>query len=254
MPSSATTSIHPLSVWHKHSRLAWQLLLGALHTPFYGSPHAPRGKQRISLWHRQVCRALGVEVAVHGTPQPGVLYVCNHISWLDIPVLGGQLAGVRFLSKREVRAWPLIGWLAHRAGTLFVERGKSEGSIELITEALRAGHSVLIFPEGTTTNGLDVRRFHPRLLQAAFEAQACIQPIALRYLNAAGTPEPAVAYIDEDSFTDTLRRIVAVRGLRAELHFLPPLEPHTLPRRALAERAHAVIRQALPHVSDHPTD
>lgn len=224
-----------------------------MQTPFYGSPFAARGMRTIRHWHGQVCRSLAVEVKTQGEAQAGVLYICNHISWLDIPVLGSQLPGVRFLAKSEVRAWPMIGWLAARAGSLFIERGNSQNSVQHISHALRQGHSVLIFPEGTTTDGLSLRRFHPRLLQAAHEAEAAIQPIALRYLDAYNSVNPRVAYINDDSFNDTLQRIVNEPGLRAELHFLPLLHPEAIPRSQLAALAHARISEALPHVPSAKT-
>ncbi|MDD2892379.1 MAG: lysophospholipid acyltransferase family protein [Halothiobacillaceae bacterium] len=210
-------------------------------------------------WHAQACRALAVDITTQGEAQPGVLYICNHISWLDIPVLGSQLPGVRFLAKSEIRSWPLIGWLAARAGSLFIERGNGHDSVQHISHALQQGHSVLIFPEGTTTDGLSLRRFHPRLLQAAHEANAAIQPIALRYLDAQQMPNPRVAYIDDDRFNDTLQRIVHENGLRAEVHFLALIHPEATPRSQLAALAHARISEALPHVLPssppaHPSD
>ena len=243
----------PRSAWRKQLDLSLRVLVGLIQTPFYGSPFAPRGTHTIRHWHGKVCRALAVEVKTQGEAQPGVLYICNHISWLDIPVLGSQLPGVRFLAKSEVRAWPLIGWLATRAGSLFIQRGQAQDTVQHIATALAQGHSVLIFPEGTTTNGLSLRRFHPRLLQAAHEANAAIQPIALRYLDARGVPNPRAAYIDDDSFNDTLQRIVQESCLRAELHFLPPIPPEAIPRSQLAALAYARISEALPHVSASTT-
>ncbi len=240
---------HTSNAWRKQLRLGFRLLLGVLHTPFYGSPFAPRGIRKVRHWHQHVCRALEVSVETRGEVHPGVLYVCNHISWLDIPVLGAQLPGVRFLSKAEVRRWPVIGWLASRAGSLFIERGKGQDSVQKVAQALQQGHSVLIFPEGTTTDGLSLRRFHPRLLQAAQHAGAAIQPIALRYLDRHGAPNPRVAYIDDDSFGETLQRIVQESGLRAELHFLPLLHPEETPRNQLAHTAYTHIAGALPHIS-----
>jgi 1-acyl-sn-glycerol-3-phosphate acyltransferase len=225
---------------------------GLLQTPFYGHPLAPRGARAVRHWHGSACRDLGVHVIAHGqaVTQSGVLYVCNHISWLDIPVLGSQLHGVRFLAKDDIRRWPLIGWLATRAGSLFIMRGNGQqNAASDITAALRAGESVLLFPEGTTTDGLSLRRFHPRLMRAAQEANAIIQPIALRYLDVHNQPNPRVAYIDDDSFGDTLQRIVSERGLRAEVQFLPAIETTQRPVNQIAREAYASIAQALPHIS-----
>ncbi|MGD9889044.1 MAG: lysophospholipid acyltransferase family protein [Halothiobacillaceae bacterium] len=242
---SKTTS---RSAWAKQFKLLLRVCIGLIQTPFYGSPFAPRGQKTIQHWHGQICRALAVDIQTQGQAQTGVLFICNHISWLDIPVLGSQLSGVRFLAKSEVRQWPLIGWLAARAGSLFIERGNGQDTVKHIAEALHQGHSVLIFPEGTTTDGLSLRRFHPRLLQAAFDAKAAIQPIALRYLDTQEQPNPRVAYINDDSFNDTLQRIVHETDLRAEVHFLAPIHPESIPRSQLAVLAHTHIAQALPHI------
>ncbi len=249
MPTPQTQAhTTPRNAWRKQLNLGLCVLIGLIQTPFYGSPFAPRGARTIRQWHGKVCRALAVEVQTQGEARPGVLYICNHISWLDIPVLGSQLPGVRFLAKSEVRAWPFIGWLATRAGSLFIQRGQAQDTVQHIATALTQGQSVLIFPEGTTTNGLSLRRFHPRLLQAAHEANAAIQPIALRYLDAHGTPNPRAAYIDDDSFIDTLQHIVQENCLHAELHFLPVIHPEAIPRSQLASLAHARISEALPHI------
>ncbi|TQV63773.1 MAG: 1-acyl-sn-glycerol-3-phosphate acyltransferase [Halothiobacillaceae bacterium] len=230
----------------KRLRLAAQLLLGLIKTPFYGNPFAPRGARTIRAWHAGACRALGIELVSHGQPAPGALYACNHISWLDIPVLGSQLEGARFLSKTEVRRWPLIGWLAARSGTLFLARGQGQQDANRwIADALRHGQGVVLFPEGTTTDGLGLRRFHARLLQAALDADAPVQPVAIRYLDADGRPNPRIAYIDDHSFGDTLQRIVAEDGLRAEIHFLPLIHPRDLSRSQIAAMAHAEVASAL---------
>jgi len=151
----------------------------------------------------------------------------NHISWFDIPVLASQQP-LPFLSKAEVKTWPLIGWLADRAGTLFIQRGRhgaAQKSLEEITNCLRTGGSVVIFPEGTTTDGRNVKKFHGRLLQAAIDAQVKIQPIALRYPHKQGV-NPGVPFIGEMTFMDSLLGMTRANPLDVELHFLPPIDIH----------------------------
>ena len=107
---------------------------------------------------RWACRCLGLRIRQHGAPcQDNALLVCNHISWSDIPVLG-SLQPIRFLSKAEVSRWPLIGWLARQAGTLFIVRGGGQARKvrRQIADTLSAGETVLVFPEGTTSAGLTV--------------------------------------------------------------------------------------------------
>lgn len=237
-------------------RLAVHLLLGLIKTPFYGNPFAPRGARTIRAWHAGACRALGIELVCHGQPIPGALYACNHISWLDIPVLGSQLERACFLSKTEIRGWPLIGWLAARSGAIFLARGNGQqDASRQIADVLRAGHGVVLFPEGTTTDGLRLRRFHARLLQPALDVHVLVQPIAIRYLDAHGQPNPRAAYIDDDSFNDTLQRIVAEDGLVAEVHFLPVIAPDELSRSQLARQAQHEVSHALKlAVHDSPAE
>ncbi|MBK8184609.1 MAG: 1-acyl-sn-glycerol-3-phosphate acyltransferase [Candidatus Competibacteraceae bacterium] len=110
------------------------------------------------------------EVPCNGTPHAGdTLFVANHISWLDIFCIAA-VCPTHFLAKRDVAAWPLFGWLCRRAGTAFIQRGRSDGATEAIEQLvwrLRRGERVLVFPEGTSTIGESVRRFHPRLFSGA---------------------------------------------------------------------------------------
>ncbi len=203
----------------------------------------------IHWWHRRVLRILGVQLRVHGRPALGpVLMVANHVSWLDIPTIGSQ-APVVFLSKAEVGQWWLVGRLARRAGTLFIERGDrrhgSAGAIRRIAASLQAGRSVILFPEATTTDGEDVRRFHARLFQAAIDAGAAVQPVALRYPGDEGV-DPRIPFIDDDTLADSLRRMLPARRLRAEIHFLEPIETAGSDSRdALAAAAHQRVRAAV---------
>lgn len=236
----------PPARWLKTLRVALQLAWGTLRILLTRDPFAPRSARAIRAWHATVCRALGLTLSCHGQPLRGALYASNHVSWLDIPVLASQIEGVRFLSKAEVRDWPLIGFLARRSGTLFIQRGHGQQeAAERIAQALREGQGVILFPEATTTDGLSLRRFHPRLLQAAIDAGVPVQPVALRYLDAEGRPNPRAAYTHGDTVMDTFRRVVAEDGLRVEVHFLPPLQPAGLTRTQLAERAQAQVAQTL---------
>lgn len=154
-------------------------------------------------------RSLGLKIRCHGElAREPVLFVSNHVSWSDIPVLGG-IAPLRFLSKAEVARWPLIGWLAGHAGTLFIQRGggRAAQTREEITRTLAAGQSVLVFPEGTTTDGRQVLPFHGRLLPAAAAAGVAIQPISIGYLRDGG-PDPVAPFIGDDAFESHLLRLL----------------------------------------------
>lgn len=169
-------------------------------------------------------RCLGFRVRQQGQAASGpVLFISNHISWSDIPILGGT-APLRFLSKAEVGKWPVIGWLAHQAGTLFIQRrsGKSGLSRQEIANTLRQGQSVLVFPEGTTTAGLTVLPFHQRLLWASADAGVSIQPISIGYLRD-GQPDHLAPFIGDDEFTSHLTRLLHKPAVEVGVIYHPPV-------------------------------
>ncbi|MGB0845210.1 MAG: lysophospholipid acyltransferase family protein [Thiolinea sp.] len=209
----------------------------------------------VEWWLRIIVRILGGRVTVKGEPaRSGVLMVANHVSWLDIPLLGGY-SFVRFLSKYEVKNWPVIGWLASRAGTLYIERGKQGAARQAaasISDSLNEGDVVLIFPEGTTSNGRDVLPFHARLFSTALEAGVPIQPVAIRYRNAADEVCDKVPYIDEMSLFSNLLGFLGERTLHMEIHYMTPIavadyQEHT--RKTLAGLAEQQIRDVVIGVS-----
>jgi 1-acyl-sn-glycerol-3-phosphate acyltransferase len=153
--------------------------------------------------------SLGLKITCHGEPSPGpTLFVCNHVSWCDIPVLGGILP-MTFLSKSEVGQWPLIGWLARQVGTLFIKRGrgKASGIVDQVANLLDSGQSVMIFPEGTTSPGMTVLPFHGRLLRAANIAEVPIQPISIVYRRGK-QPDHLAPFINDDGFARHLGRLL----------------------------------------------
>ena len=199
-------------------------------------------------WYRRLCEILGIRIRVLGCAQPGCLLIGNHISWLDIPVVGAQ-SEIAFLSKAEVRDWPLIGWLADTAGTLFVERGAIRID-ELAGKLRKVGceQTLMLFPEGTTSDGSCVLRFHPRLFALAQETGLMIQPVALAYRgHADAMPDPVAPFIGEDTLLAHLLRVIRHPGLTAEVHFLPPaaIGEDNNTRRLLAERTRSAIVEAL---------
>jgi 1-acyl-sn-glycerol-3-phosphate acyltransferase len=231
-------------------RVAEHLLTGAAVALVIAALRAAGGRPGwvpavVRWWHGRLCRALDLEVEVSGNLAPGALLVANHVSWLDIPVLGAR-GPVQFLSKAEVRDWPLVGWMAAVAGTLFIARGAHQagGILDLIGEHVRAGVPVVIFPEGTTTDGRAVRRFHPRLFAAAQRAGLRVQPIAIRY-GADGDPDPIAPFVGDDDLVSHLLRVVAHPGLTVRVRLLPPLESGMTDRRSLAEQCRQAIAGSL---------
>jgi 1-acyl-sn-glycerol-3-phosphate acyltransferase len=182
---------------------------------------------------------------VHRVVRSEALLLSNHISWLDIPVLGA-VRPLRFLSKSEVRRWPLIGWMSEKIGTLFIERGGNQSARinAQIGEAIQSGHAVVVFPEGTTSNGHQLRRFHPRLLGAAQQPGMQIQPVAIRY-GSNQDPDPVAPFINDDGFLAHLWRVLKQPAIQVQVRFLPALRSEGMDRRSLAVSSQDAIAEAL---------
>ncbi|MDG9928682.1 MULTISPECIES: lysophospholipid acyltransferase family protein [unclassified Pseudomonas] len=240
-------------LWLRLARLAAVLLLGlALACGVTLVERLWRGdlmglRQRLTAWFlRRLSGTLPFEVEVQGElPRGPHLWVGNHVSWTDIPLLG-QLLPISFLSKAEVRTWPLAGWLAHKAGTLFIRRGSGDSALlaRQLHRHLGAGLQLLIFPEGTTTDGLQVRTFHGRLLTGAIEAGVPLQPVAIRYLRD-GEPDLVAPFIGDDDLPSHLLRLFASDRARVQIQLLAPIPSAGQERNALARQAQRAVQAAL---------
>lgn len=199
-------------------------ILAGVWTVYMRFPHMtlPQRRAAVQQWAAGVVRRCGMALQVQGRPaQPGtgVLLVSNHLSWLDIPVLHA-VHFCRFVSKSEVRHWPVIGRLASAADTLYLERESRRDAhrvLHAMAEHLRQGEVLAVFPEGTTSDGHDVLPFHANLLQAAISAQVPIQPVALQFLDTAGRLSSIPCYIGEDSLLVSLWRTVCADGLQVRV-------------------------------------
>lgn len=225
--------------------LAWGVTVAGLAFPLL----EPAQRDRfIMAWARRLLRVLGVRAQLAPAPSlpGGALLVCNHVSWLDIYLIYAAQR-VHFVSKAEVRTWPVAGWLAHKTGTLFIERGRRADTARINTEMrelMQDGAWVAVFPEGTTSDGRGLRRFMPSLLQPAVQLNCPVVPAALRYRTLAGEYTAAPAYIDNISMWQSLKQIVSAPGLLAELHFGEPILPNGH-RRELAAQAEAATASLL---------
>ena len=203
-------------------------------------------RQRLARWLlARLCAALPLQVRITGLPprQP-MLWVSNHVSWLDIPLIG-MLAPLSFLSKAEVRQWPLIGWLANQAGTLFIRRGANECAQvnRRLSEHLQQRH-LLLFPEGSTADGSYLRPFHPRLLASAIDSGVALQPVAIRYVRH-GKLCQLSPFLDDDDLLTHLLRLLSHEAVEVEINLLPPIASQVLSRDQLARQARDMIAQAL---------
>jgi 1-acyl-sn-glycerol-3-phosphate acyltransferase len=196
-------------------------------------------------WALALLRCLGVRLVFRGRrPVRRALLVSNHISWLDILVLLA-IAPTRLVAKREVRDWPVIGWLAAAAGTVFVDRSRPKqlpGTVASVAAALRAGAVVSVFPEGTTWCGSAAGRFRPAMFQAAVDAGAVVVPVRLIFRLAGGEPTSAAAYLGEETLVTSFRRVLGVRGLVVTASATPALHPGAAAtRRVLARVAESAV-------------
>lgn len=197
-------------------------------------------------WLTWVINVVGIDLDIQGEipkPDENALWVANHISWLDIPVIGS--AGVGFLSKSEVRKWPLVGWLGHRAGTVFINRGGKNASqiaSREIAEKIKTNDSILVFPEGTTGYGDIVMRFHARIFAPAMDHQIPVQPLAIQYLDQYGNHFRGAAWVKE-SFLHNLFRVLGAKRILVKMIFLPMIDSRQFDqRRNLARHAEQLIR------------
>ncbi len=194
-------------------------------------------------WSAGLLRVIGIATSVEGAPpgstEKGAMLAANHVSWLDIFALSG-VRPTRFVAKSEIRDWPMAGWIAERAGTLFIRRERRRDTSrinELVHGALADGDCVGLFPEGTTTEGDRLLRFHSSLFEAAVANHARVHPAAVRYEHADGSLCRAMAFVGETSFAQSLGLVICQRGIVARLAFAPPLETAGSTRREIAAAA-----------------
>ena len=204
--------------------------------------------QRVGWWSAKMLRLLGLGLRHQGRLHPGpLLVVANHVSWLDILALNA-VHPVRFVSKADVRHWPLLGWLVACGGTLFIERERKRDALRVVhqvAEALRSGEIVAVFPEGTTSEGHGVLPFHANLLQAAIATEAPVQPAVLRYRDAGAALSSAAPYVGDTSLAESIWSVVMAEGLEAQVRLEPALGARHADRRALSDHLREIIAARL---------
>ncbi|WP_248962353.1 lysophospholipid acyltransferase family protein [Sphaerisporangium perillae] len=257
-------------------------LLGAVAVVLAGLPWAlvarrlggAHGTVLATVWSRAFLRALGVRVEVRqgftvlggsavspAAPQEpggaGVLLVANHVSWLD-PLVVAAAMPCRALAKSEIARWPVIRSLVVGSGAIFIDRERLStlpGTVRAVADALRAGHSVVAFPEGTTWCGRGGGPFRPAVFQAAIDARAAVRPIALRFRDRNGRLATGPSFVGDDTLLASLARVVSARGLVVEVTVFPVLaHPRAgeVTRRALADIARATVSGERPRRNHVP--
>ncbi len=209
----------------------------------------------VQAWSVDMLRHMGVALVVQGErPVCGpLLVVANHLSWLDILVLNAACPS-RFVSKSDVRRWPLLGRLVEGAGTLFIERESRRDAMRVVrhmAESLRAGDVVTVFPEGTTGDGRALLPFHANLFQAALAVAADVQPVALAYrCPHTGAPSDAPVYVGDTTLVGSIWRTLCAPALQAHVRYLTPEAGNGRDRRAWAQDAQQRIAAALTPATD----
>ena len=210
---------------------------------------APERHGLIQWWSVKTLRILGITLKVNGTALPtGHLLVANHVSWLDIAAVHAVLPQARFVSKADVKHWPLVGALVEGAGTLFIERTSKRDALRVVHQtaaALQAGDCVAVFPEGTTGAGPELLPFHANLLQAALSVNAPVLPVVLRWHEPGERFSTAARFIGDTTLVQSLWRIAAARGLAVDVQVLPSVAAEGQDRRALGAALRARIAERL---------
>lgn len=228
--------------------LPW-VLLGVTASRSLG--HDEWHRKLVNGWSQQLLRVFGLSIRHHGTPRPDPAFiVANHVSWLDIPVIhSAKVAG--FVAKAEIASWPLLGWVVKCGDTVFHQRGKSDSRqrvLQALEEKLVNGKSVAVFPEGKTTPGDSVGRFHRQLLRAAVDTGCAIQPVAIEYWGNNGMRNTQLPFCHQESFLHNVWRLLKMPAGCVQVHWLAPLPTSTQPpprTRELADQARECILQQM---------
>jgi 1-acyl-sn-glycerol-3-phosphate acyltransferase len=194
--------------------------------------------------------AVSMNTAVHITGermQRSGLFVSNHISWLDTIVMN-KIHPLSFIARHDLEGWPLLGTFTRRMQSVYIDRSNkfhAYRSIPRIEERLREGRSVHLFPESTTSDGSSVLPFFPMFYEAAVRVACQVQPVAIKYTDSEGRHLPEAAFINDDSFMDTMARILRVERVHAHVHFCEPLAAAHYDRKELCQRSRYDIERAL---------
>ena len=239
-------SIH--AVW-KMLRGLWHVVVGMwwIHAHF-PRLSAEQREMRVQVWSLQFLALWDIHLKVLGQPvlNGPALIVANHISWLDISVIHAA-RHCRFVAKSDIRQWPLIGTLATGSGSLYIERTNRKDALRMVkdmADAMKDGDVVAVFPEGTTSDGRDILPFHANLIQSAILADAPVQPMSLKFIDAAtGETSFAPCYIGDDTLIGSIWRTLTSPRIIAVVHFGEPQSAKGRDRRAWAHDLRQDITQ-----------
>lgn len=234
---------------------AWRLASAGIGTAALSLHAMGRSKREerleaIRRWGLRMIKSLNVITVCKGPLPSGddpMLIVSNHVSWLDICVLC-SIGGTLFVAKEEIRRQLLIGRIADRLGNIFHARGSIRDAARVksqVTSALRDGWRITLFPEGRTSDGTHMMPFYSAIMQAAVDACAMIQPVAIRYLDSAGKLNADIAFVGAQTFTNSVAKTLNQDEIVSELSFGTPICGAGASRRELTGYAHSFIAAAL---------
>ncbi len=213
----------------------------------------PQARSLPHVYHRLVCRILGVRLQIEGNAATPGLIAANHVSWLDISVLSAARS-VSFIAKMEVCHWPFFGTLARLQNTLFVDRQNrlttAQSNAALIQRLVR-GETLVLFPEGTSNNGRALRPFKSSFFAAVEKAQLPLIPVTLIYQSQHGLPltlrqRPDIAWYGDANLLPHLWGVLKGGPITARLIFHAPLRPEDFAnRKALAKATESLLKASL---------
>ena len=199
----------------------------------------------MQVWGRLCCWVMNINIHQEGSierPDRGMLIVSNHIGSVDIFVMAACFK-MSFVSKSDVRTWPLIGYMTRIANTIYIDRARRSelaGMVQAIAERLRSGYSVVVFPEGGATLGHQVEHFKSSVFEAVVQAESSVVPVTIRYYDGG---EPSVACWPENiSFAENFKRLLMHPCLNVNVWILPEVTGET-DRQALAKKSRALISE-----------
>lgn len=227
------------------------LLYGTLLAVFFPLLKLSARRALMRHWSAILLKVLQVRLEIAGNPprldRQGALLIANHISWLDVFALNAASPSC-FVAKSEVGAWPLFGALCRLTRTIFITREQRRDTLRAnreIARRMREGECVALFPEGTSSDGSNVRRFHSSLMQCAIDEAQPVHPVAIRYHDGAGRRSNDANFIEDMTLVRSLLNVLRSPSLHATLNYLPPASGACKNRRELAADAESAIRIAL---------
>lgn len=212
----------------------------------------------IKWWCHHLLSIFNIRVEIQGgLPPPyqtasNIMFVANHISWIDIHALN-SIIPTRFIAKSDIQNWPVFGYLAKKSNVLFISREKRKDAARIVhatNNSLLNGDTVCLFPEGTTTDGTEIKPFKSSIIQGAIHANAVIWPIAFRYPLNDGAINTEIAYAGDTTLIESIQLVLLQKQISVELHFLPPIATSHLTevekdRRKLTSNIEKLIKEKL---------